>query len=212
MMGARNLLILFVRKPELGKVKTRLAKSIGPEKALEVYRALLHHTRLITRPLQVDKVVFFADAPANHSFWEQAGYGQEVQLAGDLGQRMAGAFRFGFDKGYQNIGIIGSDCYELTTEILEQGFALLQNHDLVAGPAADGGYYFLGLKRFVPELFADKTWSSPSVLEQTLADAHSLALSYALLPVLTDVDEVQDLATMPDFAGIAGEQGHGPGA
>lgn len=205
------LLIIFVRNPELGKVKTRLAAAIGEEKALEVYRLLLSHTRAITRPLQADKAVFFSEAPAEPCFWEGDNYGKQLQLEGDLGEKMAGAFRFGFAQGYESIGIIGSDCYELTTGILQQGFALLQNHDLVAGPATDGGYYFLGLKRLVPELFVNKVWSSPSVLPDTLADARSLGFSIALLPALTDVDEVQDLHTMPDFAGLAAGIEPGPG-
>lgn len=204
MMGVgNNLLIIFVRNPELGKVKTRLAAAIGPEKALEVYRVLLAHTRAITLPLQLDKVVFFADTPAGNTLWEADGYQLQVQQAGDLGEKMAGAFRFGFDKGYERIGIIGSDCYELSSEILLQGFALLQQHDLVAGPAADGGYYFLGMKRFLAGLFENKTWSSPTVLQDTLADAKTMGLTSALLPVLTDVDEVADLATMPAFAGLS---------
>lgn len=206
-----SLLLLFVRNPVPGKVKTRLAASIGTEKALEVYRALLTHTRDITRPLQQDKVVYFSEAPSEPCFWQTGQYGQQIQQPGDLGEKMAGAFRFGFEQGYGRVGIIGSDCYELTTGILQQGFALLQNHDLVAGPAADGGYYFLGLKRMVPELFAGKAWSSSSVLQDTLADASRLGLSCTLLPTLTDVDEVQDLATMPEFAGLAAPRPPEPG-
>lgn len=206
-----SLLIIFVRNPELGKVKTRLAAAIGDEKALEVYRRLLSHTRDITRPLQLDKVVFFSEAPSEPCFWEAANYGQQIQQPGDLGEKMAGAFRLGFEQGYGRVGIIGSDCYELTTDILQQGFALLQNHDLVAGPAADGGYYFLGLKRLVPELFVHKAWSSSSVLEDTLADARRIGLTCALLPTLTDVDEVQDLHTMPEFAGMAPARQPAPG-
>ena len=89
------LLIIFVRNPELGKVKTRLAAAIGEEKALEVYRLLLSHTRAITRPLQPDKVVFFSEAPAEPCFWEGENYGKQIQPEGDLGKKMAGAFRSG---------------------------------------------------------------------------------------------------------------------
>lgn len=193
-----SLLIIFVRNPVPGKVKTRLAATIGPDKALAVYRQLLQHTREITRPLAMDKAVFFSDNLLGSDDWEEEHYQKQVQQGGDLGERMARAFQVAFDQGYRHVGIIGSDCYELTTDILRQAFRLLgAEKDLVLGPSTDGGYYFLGMSRFWPSLFRNKAWSSPTVLSETLADAARLQLNCALLPELTDVDEEKDLATMP---------------
>jgi rSAM/selenodomain-associated transferase 1 len=199
---SKNLLIIFVRNPVRGKVKTRLAATIGADKALEVYHLLLQRTIAVTKPLQVDKVVFSSDSPALPESWEKNGYQQQLQQGGDLGERMAQAIAAAFAKGYSKVGIIGSDCYELTTEILREAFALLAEKELVIGPATDGGYYFLGLTRFQADFFQNKAWSTASVLQQTLADAERLQLRVALLPELSDVDEEKDLVTIPGF--IAG--------
>jgi rSAM/selenodomain-associated transferase 1 len=196
---SNNLLIIFVRNRVRGKVKTRLAATIGPDKALEVYLLLLERTMEVTRPLALDKTVFFSDTLENGGTWETGDYGKKVQQGEGLGERMAAAFAAAFAEGYQRVGIIGSDCYELTPDILRQAFQQLEEKDLVIGPSTDGGYYFLGMTRFFPDLFRNKTWSSPTVLRDTLADAQSLQLQMALLPQLTDVDEEKDLATIPGF-------------
>jgi uncharacterized protein len=195
----KDLLIIFVRNPELGKVKTRLAAAIGEEKALEVYRLLLARTREVTRPLAADKTVFFSDYLEPDGDWERESYQWQLQQGRDLGERMAQAFAAGFRQGYRRIGIIGSDCYELTGDILRHAFRLLEDKDLVVGPATDGGYYFLGMNRWWPDLFENKTWSSPTVLQDTLADAARLGLETARLPELSDVDEEKDLVTIPGF-------------
>jgi uncharacterized protein len=196
---SKSLLIIFVRNPVPGQVKTRLAATIGPDKALEVYRVLVERTKEVTRSLPMDKAVYFSDALEENDGWQDDQYQKQVQQGGELGERMADAFLAGFSRGYQRVGIIGSDCYELTPEVLQQAFGLLADHDLVLGPATDGGYYFMGMTRFLPALFTNKTWSSPTVLRDTLADAERLHLNPALLPALTDVDEEKDLVTIPGF-------------
>jgi rSAM/selenodomain-associated transferase 1 len=196
---AKSLLIIFVRNPERGKVKTRLAATIGLDKALEVYLLLLQRTMDITQPLLVDKTVFFSDFLERNGKWGNQHYQHQVQQGGDLGERMAQAFAGAFAKGYKRVGIIGSDCYELTSGILGQAFDLLEEKDLVLGPSTDGGYYFLGMTRFWPEIFQHKTWSAATVLAETLADAARLQLKCALLAELTDVDEAKDLVTIPGF-------------
>lgn len=196
---SESLLILFVRNPVRGKVKTRLAATVGADKALEIYQVLLNQTLAVTRPLEMDKEVFFSDAVDLAGPWAQAGYTGQLQQGGDLGERMAQALAAGFAKGYRRVGIMGSDCYELSTEILQQAFALLAEKDLVLGPAADGGYYFLGLGRFEASLFQNKSWSTPALLQQTLDEARKLHLEVALLPELRDVDEEKDLVTIPAY-------------
>ena len=115
-------MIIFVRNPEPGKVKTRIAKTMGNEKALEVYKELLLHTYHITKDISCDKFVFYADQITKNDLWENSSYYKKLQQGNDLGQRMLFAFRELFGLGYQSIQIIGSDCIELTTDIIKTGF------------------------------------------------------------------------------------------
>ncbi|WP_347158941.1 TIGR04282 family arsenosugar biosynthesis glycosyltransferase [Pontibacter chitinilyticus] len=193
-MIEKELLLLFVRNPELGKVKTRLAATIGPEKALEVYIHLLRHTRSITQQLPVQKRVYYAEAIAQHDLWPVAVYQKRVQPEGDLGQKMETAFTTAFAEGYNSVVIIGSDCLHLTQEIIAAAYQLLQTQDVVVGPALDGGYYLLGMKKLHTALFRNKRWSTEHVFPDTLHDISQLHLSYALLPLLSDVDHADDLA------------------
>jgi len=192
-MTNKKLLLLFVRNPELGKVKTRLAAAVGPEKALEIYLHLLHHTRNVTQHLPVDKLVYYADRIAQNDLWPEPQYQKRVQPEGDLGEKMEAAFAAAFADGYTSVVIIGSDCLQLTQEVVQQAFEKLQAHDVVVGPAEDGGYYLLGMKKLHPMLFRNKNWSTADVFPDTLHDILHLHLSYTLLPHLSDVDYVEDL-------------------
>lgn len=188
----KTALIIFVRSPILGKVKTRLAKTIGDVKALEIYKALLQHTHSITQTLPCDKYVFYADTILQNDIWENSIYHKEVQSGNDLGTRMKAAFDVLFNKDYQHICIIGSDCFELTTNIIQQAFDALQEYDVVVGPSADGGYYLLGINNMQPLLFTNIQWSTCKVLEQTIATCSASDCSHVLLPVLHDIDEEKD--------------------
>ena len=192
-MSSKNLLILFVRNPELGKVKTRLAASVGPEVALEIYLHLLQHTRSVTQHLAVDKVVYYSDKVEVQDMWPGGQYQKKLQSEGDLGQKMAAAFSDAFAAGYTSVVIIGSDCQQLTPEIIEKAFKELQTHEVVIGPALDGGYYLLGMNHLHPELFENKRWSTEHVFPDTLYDIERLHLSHTLLPSLQDVDHLEDL-------------------
>lgn len=125
--------------------------------------------------------------------WLGADLCYREQPSGDLGDRMGDAFRSAFDQGYQSAMIIGTDCPEITTALLAQGFAALKNKVVVMGPAIDGGYYLIGLQRLVPELFVDIAWSTVTVLQETLAITDRLQLSHRLLPYLSDIDLPADL-------------------
>ena len=186
-------LILFVRNPILGQVKTRLAKTLGNETALRIYRHLLEYTYAITRDLDCDKFVFYADAITQLDLWENDQYHKRLQSGADLGQRMQYAFAALFQMGYEKAIIIGSDCLELTPEIIQKGFLQLEGNDVVIGPSADGGYYLLGMKQVQSVLFQGKTWSTDSVLNDTLADCRRQSLTYSLLPQLNDIDEEKDV-------------------
>lgn len=193
---SKDLLIIFVKNPILGKVKTRLAATIGPEKALAIYHLLLHRTQAITHKLTCDKALYYADFIPAADNWDQVIYTKYLQSHGDLGERMEKAFQNGFAQHYNRICIIGSDCYELTSEIIQQAFRKLEENEVILGPSEDGGYYLLGLTNHQPFLFRNKLWSTETVLLETLRDVKAKGLSVALLPTLTDVDEEKDLSTM----------------
>jgi rSAM/selenodomain-associated transferase 1 len=194
-------LLIFAREPVLGRVKTRLAAGIGAEAALVVYRELLALTAAAVAQAQVPATVWLAEAPAPPAAPTLArpdwpGLPWRVQPPADsLGVRMASAFAEAFAAGAERVAIIGTDCPGLRADLLRQAFGLLETHDLVLGPADDGGYYLLGLNKLVPELFENKSWSTASVLPDTLADAARLGLRVALLSQLHDVDSADDLAT-----------------
>jgi len=191
-------LLVFARVPALGRVKSRLAAGVGAGAALGVYLELLAHTRAVVRAAGVPATVWLADVagpvptPAETAEWPALP--ARAQPAGDLGARMSTAFAAAFAAGCARVAIIGTDCPGLHADHLAQAFALLEAHDVVLGPAADGGYYLLGLRQPQPALFRHQQWSTASVLADTLAAAARLGLRVALLPELHDVDNAADLA------------------
>ncbi len=188
-----SLILIFVKHPIPGQVKTRLAKSIGNERAAEVYRKLLSFTKEQVEQLSADKVVFYGNVLPEKDLWAEARYLRKLQQGQTLGDRMKAAFRWGFQQEYKKIVIIGSDCSQLTPSILAEAFQILDQHEVAIGPAKDGGYYLLGMKQEIPQLFAKKAWSTDSVLSTTIKDLEDLHLSYQLLPELSDIDTVGDL-------------------
>ena len=196
--GQEAHLLIFSRVPVLGRVKSRLAAGVGQPAALAVYHELLAITRTAAVAAQVPTTVWLADAvgpePSAAEAQEWAAMTTRCQAAGDLGERMTAAFAVAFAAGASRVAIIGTDCPGLRADHLRQAFALLAEHDVVLGPATDGGYYLLGLRQPQPELFQNKEWSTATVLTDTVADAHRLSRRVALLPELRDVDTAADLA------------------
>jgi uncharacterized protein len=188
---AIQALIIFVKNPVPGKVKTRLARSIGDEPAAEVYRQLLLHTKSITQQLKVDKLVYYADDIAENDLWESSAYQKRQQQGENLGERMASAFAACFDAGYRQVVIIGSDCAEITAAHVEQAFAALNTNDVVIGPATDGGYYLLGMKKLNQRLFENIPWSTDAVMSSTLQKVNELGLNYLLIETLSDIDDLE---------------------
>lgn len=178
----------------MGKVKTRLADALGQNAALRIYNKLLDHTHSITKEVSVDKYIFYADFINEDDLWENEIYYRQLQNGSNLGERMKNAFRFLFDKGYKEIVIIGSDCYELTEEILLIAFNDLRQNSVTIGPATDGGYYLLGMNTFLPQLFENKNWSNPGLFNDTIKQLSQLNILYRTLPVLNDVDEEKDIS------------------
>ena len=192
-MRKHSLLIIFYRNPELGKVKTRLAKTIGEEKALAIYLKLSSHTRDSTEELAVTKVIYYSEFADTEDQWPNTSYQKKVQQGNDLGDKMHDAFVNAFADGYKSVCIIGTDCLELTPSIIKNAFKQLKTHDAVIGPALDGGYYLLGMNKSHPEIFKEKSWSTASVCADTILDFKNLKLSFSKLEMLSDIDDENDL-------------------
>lgn len=187
----RNAVIVFQKNLELGKVKTRLATTLGEQKALEIYRELILKTySQLSGVLDADIFVYFS------AYEEQTGlqipHEVAVQKGFGLGQKMKMAFEEIFTKGYRKAILIGTDCPELTAKILNQSLNSLQHHDAVFGPALDGGYYLIGLTKVIDSLFENIPWSTEKVLQLTLEEAEKCNLYYQLLKTLRDIDTPED--------------------
>ena len=193
LVNLKSALIIFVRNPVLGKVKTRLAATLGNKRALEIYKLLLAHTNEISKNLSAGKYIFYEDFINDNDIWQNDIYKKQLQTGDSLGERMKNAFAKLFQKEYEKIIIIGSDCYELSTDILNEAFHSLIKADVVIGPAKDGGYYLLGMNHFVPQLFDDKKWSSNSVYTDTVNQIKALNKNFTSLAILSDVDEEKDI-------------------
>ncbi len=178
-------LIIFARAPQMGRVKTRLARGIGAVGALKTYRALL--TRTITRVSDARWQTRIAATPDIHPFGAEV----LVQGRGDLGARMSRVFRMAM-KGA--IVIIGTDCPDISRAHVARAFAALGRADAVIGPAEDGGYWLIGLRRTqaTPPLFRSVRWSSPHTLADTLGTLPG-NWRVEMLDTLGDVDEAEDL-------------------
>lgn len=187
----KTALLIFQKNPELGKVKTRLAAGIGDLKALEIYRNLIQLTFQEAEKTGFDVLVFHS------SFIPETdgGFGFQafLQKGKDLGERMENAFHEVFAMGFSKAIIIGTDCPELSTEILLEAESKLETNEVVIGPAEDGGYYLLGMSEFYPELFRSINWSTDSVFKNTIDRAEAKSLKTGLLIRLNDLDNEEDL-------------------
>lgn len=191
-------LVIFTRFPEPGKAKTRLIPALGPDGAAALAREMTQHTldwaRELAERFPVDVEICFDGGDAQRmatAFGNALPY--RPQGDGDLGCRMERAFKEAFSEGAHRAVVIGTDCPEITPELILESFERLATCDLVLGPATDGGYYLIGLRADAPQLFTDIAWGSERVLEQTLRRAEELSLKVSLLKTLSDVDCPDDL-------------------
>jgi len=196
--NSKNLLLIFTRNPELGKCKTRLAAKVGNASALEIYKFLLNHTAKITTGLHAQKTVYYSEEIWHKDIWNNSIFDKQLQKGTDLGERMANAFQEGFEKGFEKIIIIGSDMYDLNQQDIENAFITLEKKDFVIGPAEDGGYYLLGMKKYKDALFKGKNWGKESVLENTLEDLKDENLH--ILATRNDVDYYEDIKHITAFS------------
>lgn len=193
----KNALIIFTRNPELGKCKTRLAATLGDTAALDIYTFLLAHTVKISTSVKADKFVYYSVKLRENDFWKPETYHKKVQQGDDLGIRMEQAFKEVFQLGYENAIIIGSDMYDMDTKDIDVAFKKLTDNDFVLGPAEDGGYYLLGMKKLNAEIFRNKNWGTATVLSDTLEDLKNEQV--ALLAEKNDVDYYEDIKDIPIF-------------
>lgn len=183
-------LIIFIKNPVLGKVKTRLASSIGEPAALEIYKSLMDHTRLMVAGIDAARLLFYSDRVERHDSWPEKKFSKNVQQGDDLGARMLNAFKQVSD--YDKKIIIGSDCPGINPQLIEQAYTHLDFHDVVIGPASDGGFYLLGMNAIIPELFGNISWSTDQVLPEIVKILQQKRLLYKLLPTLRDIDTLED--------------------
>lgn len=192
-----DLLLIFTRNPELGKCKTRLAATIGDTEALKIYQFLLNHTVNITKNLELEKYVYYSEAIWEDDIWSVPAFKKKLQQGKDLGARMSKAFDDGFDSGFQKIMVIGSDMFDLSESDIESAFTSLETSDYVIGPAEDGGYYLLGMKKKTPRLFENKEWGQETVLSATLKDLENER--HKLLEIKNDIDLYDDIKDIEVF-------------
>jgi uncharacterized protein len=191
-----SALVVFLKDPRPGGVKTRLAAAIGAEAAAALYRALAEEVLEATTPAVGDyeRLVFF-DPPESLPQMRDwlPGVRLMAQSGRDLGARMADAFARAFARGARRVAIVGTDAPGVSRATVREAFSALDVADVVMGPADDGGYYLIGLRAPFPGLFSGVLWSTPSVREQSLARAAAAGLSVRELARLRDVDTLEDV-------------------
>ena len=209
---APDVLIVFVKAPRPGGVKTRLAAALGAGPAAELYRVIAEEEIRRTAPaaLEYERLFFFAPAEARDAVerWLPA-QTLLAQEGDDLGARMANAFDAAFARGTRRAAIVGTDVPWVSRGLVTEALHALDAHDVVVGPARDGGYYLLALDRRRPLLFEGIPWSTPDVLDATAERAEALGLRLHRLAPLADIDTLDDVrrewsALRPLFGGQPG--------
>jgi len=189
----KKRLIIFVKNPIEGEVKTRLASSVGEKKALVVYQQLLKITAKAVENVNAEKLVSYSGYIEESDDFDEQRFEKTIQKEGDLGEKMKYAFKSSFDNGFNRTVLIGSDCPEISKSLIDEAFKELAEADSVIGPSEDGGYYLIGLSRFMPEIFDNVEWSTSSVFLSTIKTLDDLGATYRVLKKLNDIDTESDL-------------------
>ena len=204
-------LVIFAKAPIPGEVKTRLCPPLTPDEAATLHGSFVldmlerSKTAVVRLKLPFDR--YLACAPSSTLVFfkimeERQGVKLIDQVGDDVGARMSHTFETMFARGYTRVLIVGTDVPSLPLEHYRQALALLEANDLVLGPALDGGYYLIGLKRTIPDLFAGIPWSTERVLGMTQEKATTLGLKTALLPPWRDVDTIEDLQALIEASAL----------
>ena len=189
-ISSLNALIIFIKNPVAGKAKTRLAKDVGDEKALEIYKSLLAYTRTIALLINAKRYLYYGGEILDDD-WDKTSFIKRLQSEGDLGERMSNAFTDVLAE-HNKVLIIGSDCPQLDLMTISRAYEKLEDHDYVVGPSKDGGYYLLGMKELTANVFSNIEWSTDNVCSQTVERIKSANMTFDLLPELSDVDYKED--------------------
>ena len=196
-LTSSSSVIIFMRAPLQGKVKTRLAKTIGDAKAAEFYRLCAQNTIAEIGQLHstVDKYIFLAESTTGYRVDNlvDSGFKVAVQEGQSLGQRLFNAFKRVFENGAKRVVIVASDVPDLSAIIIKEAIRGLDDSDVVIGPCYDGGYYLIGIKELHQELFQGISWGTEQVCQQTLVAADERGLAVRQLPMLIDIDTEEDL-------------------
>ena len=180
-----------MKNPIIGNVKTRLGNTVGDAIALDIYLELLNYTHQLALQFKGPRYLFYSDLIDYHDMWSNNSFHKLQQKGKNLGERMMNAFDQVCSLHPISI-IIGVDCPYILPSHLDSAFDSLKLHQVVIGPAVDGGYYLLGTRGFYPQLFKDISWSTNKVLKQTLQRAADHNLSVAQMEILSDIDTVAD--------------------
>lgn len=195
----RNLYGIMIKYPEPGRVKTRLATDIGHEKAVEICRQVTEQVMNNTVPFNqyFRRIVFYDPPERSEDFIQWLGHEQFIpQQGSDVGERMNNAIRELLACGAKKAVLTGTDIPALNSTIISSAFSALDHADIVIGPAADGGYYLIGMKEPHGELFRDIPWSTERVFETTASRIRQLGLSVSHAVKLADIDRVEDLKNL----------------
>ncbi|AFH49681.1 Hypothetical protein IALB_1975 [Ignavibacterium album JCM 16511] len=191
-----NALIIFLRFPKTGEVKTRLAKTTSTDFAVKFYKSCAENiVKNVKKISGINRFAFYSNEDEKEKItkWLGSKLFYSPQQGADLGTRMKNAFQKVFSTGAKKAIIIGTDVPDLSIDIITNAFNLLDSNDAVIGPAKDGGYYLLGIKKMYSELFDGIEYSTDKVFSETLDRMEKLNLSYQLLPELQDIDTEEDL-------------------
>jgi len=191
-------IIVFTRFPVEGKVKTRLAKNMGNKFTVSFYKTCAEHTfseLLKVKKYNVDIYLFCSEENEMTEVinWTKNKFSYHFQQGDNLGLRMLNAFKFVFEKGYKKVIIIGTDAPDISMNLVQSAISVLGNYTVVIGPANDGGYYLLGFRSKLIDLFSGIEWSTDSVLDNTVEKLNRSKTNYFMLNELTDIDTLEDL-------------------
>jgi uncharacterized protein len=185
-----NMILIFARPALRGKVKTRLARTVGEDRALQVYVALFEHTLREVMNTGIDSFIWWSESTPAAT---PQGVGSALQKGSDLGERMLNAITGSIGEKPSPVCLIGTDCPGISAALLHHAVEMLARNDVVIGPATDGGYYLIGMNQPHPYLFEQMPWSTPEVFGETLRRCRELGLSVGTLPVMSDIDDENDL-------------------
>lgn len=204
------ILILFAKAPDPGSAKTRLGPILTPEERARLQAALILDTLALTDPLPVRRALAAAP-PVDHPFLARCGRERSIPLIEQegetLGDRMRNAFAWGFGRGFRQVVLIGCDAPTLPADLVRQAFDRLDRSPVVVGPSLDGGYYLIGARPPLPDLFSGIRWGSDQVLISTLRKINAEKQNCVLLPFWYDIDRPADLIFLKEMLALHERQG-----